>query len=368
MNDLPRPRPPYLHRTVTRHGAVAWYVWRGKGHPKIRVRGDYSSAEFMASYQAAVNGEAAPKKPGAKNGTLEWLIRQYQQSMAWNPGLSATTRKKRDAIFRRVIEKGGEAPASAITQQHIAQTRDKMRATPFQAIQFLKAMRGLFAWAVEAQHVQTNPTTEIKTKTPKTDGHHVWTDDEVCQFEARWPIGTRERLALAVLLYTGLRLSDAIRLGRQHVKNGVATLRADKNNKSLSLPILPDLARIIEASQTGDLAFFARKDGAKMSESGAGKFFRVACDAAGVPGSAHGLRKAGATRAAENGATEKQMEALFCWRSGSKMAGLYTRTADRARLSQEAAHLLARNENGTSIFSPDQPVGKPDRKTKQKQS
>jgi integrase len=70
---------------------------------------------------------------------------------------------------------------------------------------------------------------------------------------------------------------------------------------------------------------------------------------AAVPGSAHGLRKAGATRAAENGATEAQLEALFGWRGGG-MASLYTRQANRAKLSRDAAIMLL-PEREANIYS-----------------
>jgi NADPH:quinone reductase-like Zn-dependent oxidoreductase len=66
----------------------------------------------------------------------------------------------------------------------------------------------------------------------------------------------------------------------------------------------------------------------------------------------HGLRKAGATRAAENGATERELNAIFGW-TGNKMASLYTQTADRALLAKAAMKKLARNETGLSNRAPE---------------
>jgi hypothetical protein len=88
-----------------------------------------------------------------------------------------------------------------------------------------------------------------------------------------------------------------------------------------------------------------------MKKEAFGNWFREACRAAGVTGSAHGLRKAGATRAANKGASERQLEAIFGWRGG-KMAAHYTRKADRARLAREAMPLLGGNPSRTSISSP----------------
>jgi integrase len=177
-----------------------------------------------------------------------------------------------------------------------------------------------------------------------TEGFHTWAEDEVERFEARWPIGTRERLAFAILLYTGLRRGDAAALGRQHVRDGVITLRTEKTDAVVQIPILPALAEVMAVSKTGTLAFIATQSGVPMTKKGFGNWFKDACRAAGVPGTAHGLRKAGATRAANNGATEAELEAIFGWRGGH-MASLSTRAANRARLAKSAMGKLERGGN-----------------------
>jgi integrase len=93
-----------------------------------------------------------------------------------------------------------------------------------------------------------------------------------------------------------------------------------------------------------------------------GNAFSGACRKAGINKSAHGLRKIGATRAANNGATVAQLNAIFAW-TGSKMASLYTQNADRKRLAREAISKLA-NETGTSIHAPRQKVRVSARKRK----
>jgi integrase len=122
----------------------------------------------------------------------------------------------------------------------------------------------------------------------------------------------------------------------------------EKTNKEIVLPILPILAASIAATQTGDLAYLVTELGQPWTKESFGNWSRVACTAAKCPGTAHGLRKAGATRAAENGATEKQLMALFGWTSG-RMATHYTKKASQKRLAKEAAHLLldAQTQNKT---------------------
>ncbi|WP_281407152.1 tyrosine-type recombinase/integrase [Methylobacterium sp. WL9] len=172
-------------------------------------------------------------------------------------------------------------------------------------------------------------------------GFHAWTEDEVACFEARWKVGTRERLALDLMLYTGLRRGDVVRLGRPHVRNGEFTIRTEKTGITVTAPILPVLAKSIAATETGDLTFLATARGTPFAKESFGNWFRKVCTTAGVPGSGHGLRKAGARRAAEDGATESQLNALFGWADGSRESAVYTRTANRAKLARQARKIPA---------------------------
>ena len=347
MDGMPRPRPLYLSHELTRHGRTVWYVRRnGK---RIRLRAEFGTPEFDTEYQAAIAGE--PLKAKAPNaGTLNWLIARYRETAAWQQ-LSLATRRQREYIFEQTISTAGNKPASAITAAAIKAGRDRRSKTPVQARHFLDTMRGLFRWAVEAQMVKVDPTFGIKNPKPsRTGGYRPWTEEDVAAYEKRWPVGTRQRVWLDVLLYTGLRRGDAVRLGRQHVRDGVATLKTEKTDTEVTLPILPVLAETLAAGPCGDLAFIAGSRRQPMAKKTFSNEFQIACRAAGVPGSAHGVRKIAATRAGNAGATVAQLEAIFGW-SGGRMAALYTRAADRRRLAMEAMTKLA-NEKRKSIVAP----------------
>jgi integrase len=132
----------------------------------------------------------------------------------------------------------------------------------------------------------------------------------------------------------------------------------------VTLPILPVLATTLAAGPCGNLAFICGERGEPLTKESFGNLFRAACKAAGVLGSAHGVRKIAATRAANAGATVAQLEAIFGW-SGGRMASLYTRSADRRRLALEAMHKLgAENDARTFIPSPSHQVRAPGRKPK----
>lgn len=337
--DMPRPRYPHLHTEITRHGRRVWYFRRGKG-VRIRIDHEFGSDEFKAAYEAALAGNDAPKKQGGGAGTLRWLWDRYRDSQAW-AGKSSATRRQRENIMRHVLESAGDKPISTITRKAIVAGRDRRKDTPAMARHFVETMRGLFQWAVDAEHAAADPTQGVKTAKPRTEGHHTWTDEEADRYEARWPIGTRERLAFDILLYTGFRRGDAAAFGRQHVRNGVIHMTTEKGQGKVTvvLPLLPPLAESITATKTGDMVFIAKADGTAMTKESFGNWFAEACMAADVPGRAHGLRKAGATRAANRGASDAQLDAIFGW-SGRGMAALYTKKANRTRLASEAAQLL----------------------------
>ena len=341
---MPHPRPPHLHRQVSRHGKTIWYVRIGKG-ARVRIRSDFGTPEFDAEYQAALaNIPATSKNDRTTTGSLAWLIERYRETSPWT-GLSLATRRQRENILRPVIERSGRQPFSKITKAAIMAGRDRRAASPHQARHFLDTMRGLFRWATASGIVKVDPTAGVSDPArPKSDGFPPWSEDDVAAYYARWPIGTRERVWIDVIAYTGLRRGDAVRLGRQHIRNGTATIKTEKTGAFVTLPILPILSDTLEAGPCGDLTFIVGARGNPLAKESFGNLFKKACKAAGISDrSAHGLRKIAATRAADRGATEAQLEAIFGW-SGGRMASLYTRSANRRRLSVGAMHLLGNDE------------------------
>jgi len=340
MEAMPRPRPPYLSREVTRHGNAVWYVRRnGK---RVRIRAEFGTVDFEAEYQSAISCTPRGDPKGPSQGTLAWLIERYRDSATWTR-LSAATKRQRENIFLHVMQSAGMQHFAKITSTTIIAGRERRAATPAQARNFLDAMRGLFRWAADARLVKADPTVGVKNPPRKKGGgFRPWSEDDVTAYEKRWPIGTRQRVWLDVLLYTGLRRGDAVRLGRQHIRDEIVVIKTEKTDTEVTLPILPVLAATLNTGPCGDLAFIAGENGRPLKKESFGNLFRQACRAAGVLGSAHGVRKIAATRAANAGATVAQLEAIFGWQGGT-MAALYTRMADRRRLAKEAMHML-RNE------------------------
>jgi integrase len=352
---MPRARPPHLHREITRHGKAVWYVRVGHG-PRVRLKAKYCTPRFFAEYQAALAGLPEKRKAKTKAQSLAWLIARYRETTAWST-LSAATRRQRDNIFKGVITTAGDEPFAHVTKATIMLGKERRANTPHQARNFLDAMRGLFRWAHAAELIKDDPTVEVKNPERKKGvGFIPWTEDHVLAYQKRWPLGTRQKVWLDVLLYTGLRRGDAVRLGRQHVRAGF--IKTEKTGLEVAVVILPILKATLDAGPCGDLAFIVGENGHPLTKESFGNEFKMACKAAGVPGSAHGVRKLSATRMANNGATEAELMAVFGW-TDPKMAAHYTRTANRKRLAERAM-----NRMETSLPSPYSPASLTQEKNK----
>jgi Site-specific recombinase XerD len=134
------------------------------------------------------------------------------------------------------------------------------------------------------------------------------------------------------------------------IRDGWLNFKPGKTSKTtgvkLDIPVLPPLAQSIEAyGEKEHLAFLMTEHGKPFTANGFGNYFKDCCRAAGLGHcTAHGLRKAGATFAAENGATTKQLMAMYGW-SSVKMAEHYTRQADQKRLAGTGMHLISVEQN-----------------------
>jgi integrase len=352
---------PYLMADTDRHGNERLFVRRfGR---KIRIRAKPGTTAFAKLYNAALDAleSSAPLRQaprgGAPAGTLGWLAATYFAAVEFTglPTVSQSTRRGiieaclREPIKPASPDKLALCPLPLLSAVHIRMLRDRRADKPGAANNRLKYIGSMLSWAVERDLIRSNPARDVKPLRYATDGFHAWTPDEVRQFETHHKVGTKARLALALMLYLGVRRGDVVTLGRQHVRDGVIRFVPLKTRRkkmhAIEIPILLELAKIIEASPTGDLTFLMTEWGKPFTANGFGGWFRDRCNEAGLPQcSAHGLRKAGASIMAERGATDRQLMAMFGWES-SRQATTYTASADRKRLAAEAARLMASDQN-----------------------
>lgn len=333
---MPRNLPKYVTRIRRDNGTVNFYFRRGHG-PYVRLPAP-TAADFESAYAAALAGVAAPPPPTSAAHTLAWLVEAYKRSAHWAQ-LKPSTRQMRDNILKRVVAENGQVPYAAISKKHINEGIDRRK--PHAGNTFRKVMNQLFSWAVSVEKLKVNPVDHATRRKIKSKGFHTWTPEEVQQFYAAWPLGSRERLAMDLALFTGLRRSDLFRLGRQHVRDGVIAIATEKTGTVAHIPIFANLRASIDATPVGDLVFLVSSQGKPFKSAASfGNWFGKACRAAGVPGRAHGLRKAGATIAAEAGASAHELMAMFTW-SRLAEAELYTEAANRKRMAAATAERIA---------------------------
>lgn len=333
------------------------YVYfRKKGQKDIRMRGTPYSEEWLALYEQLKSGELPPEKEKLqppKDGTLAWLCQRYFESTEFG-ALDVRTQRVRRQILQTCLDepvrldkpdgsKFGAMPLARVTAKNVAILRDRKKDLPEAANGRVKAIRAVFTWAGRPEEglVQTNPARDVQYRaSANPEGHHSWIIEEVEKFEARHPIGTKARLAMALLLYTGQRRSDIVLFGKQNERNGWLRFTQQKNKRnkpvSLEIPIRPELRAILDASPTGDMVYLVTEFGKPFSPNGFGNWFRDRCEEAGVPGRAHGLRKACATRLADNGASAHEIMAITGHKT-MKEVERYTRAANQKRLAESAS-------------------------------
>lgn len=327
----------HLESWKDRHGNHRLYFRnRNQMGRRIPLRGPIGSPEFWEDYQSAAKEKPNPSqsnKPAIKKDTFRQLVVEYYKSARYKQ-LADSTKNSRRGILDRFCEKHGDKRYSKLQPKHLIKIRNSMSDRPEAANGLIKALRQVYEAAIEIALVDTNPAASVKLlKSNNSEGFHAWSIAEVEQYEATHPIGTKARLALALFLYTGQRRSDVVRIGRQHVRDGWINIRQDKTKALVDIPILDELQKIIDASPTGDLTFIVTTFNKPFTSNGFGNRMRKWCDEAGLPQcSAHGLRKAMATRLADLGCSTHEIMSIGGWET-LKEVERYTKQANRKRLA-----------------------------------
>lgn len=329
----------FAHVTMMRdrHGK-ARYRFRRTGYKTVYLPGLPGSEEFAKAYEAAAAGLSSKIQPGASRvatGTINALAVSIYASAEWAM-LGAQTQVTYRGIIERLRRDYGSLVVAGLNKGHVLKMRDKKKDTPTAANNLVKVLRWMMGFAVDRELRTDNPCVGVKPLKVESDGFHTWTEAEVQQFENRWPVGTRERLALDLFLYTVQRSGDVRRLGRQHRKAGRLEFTQEKTGIDLSLPIVPALEASLATVPANQMQFLVTQFGTGYTAKGFGNWFSGACRAAGLPQcSAHGLRKTGATRLADRGLSES---VIMSWtgHQTTKEILRYTRARDQKRLSDSA--------------------------------
>ena len=340
--------PKYVQGFIDRHGKPRFY-FRRRGSESAPLPGLPWSPQFMAAYEAALAGQ--PPQIGSsrvKPGTFRALAVSYFGSVAFRTMKPSTQSVYRNAI-ERLCGEHGDKGVLTLQREHVVKLMAAKAEKPESANLLRKVLRAMMHHAVEIGLRTDDPTRDVRAIRVKSDGFHSWTEGEITQFEEHHPVGLRPRLALALLLYTGQRRSDVVRMGRQHIdKNAAIHVRQVKTGAELTIPVHAALGAIIAETPGDHLTFLTTQFGKPFSAAGFGNWFRAQCDLAGLPEcTAHGLRKAAARRLAEAGCTEHEIAAITGHASLREITR-YTKAADQVRLAVSAMDKVR-----TSTVKPD---------------
>jgi integrase len=298
----------YIYEDVDRHGNVRIYFWRGKGHKKVRVHDRVGSPSFHTRYPELMQGDGqAPPDAGRtpKANTLGWLCVQYFGSKNFK-----SLNRRTQYVRRRIIE-------SMLVEPIAPGARDTFANFPLQRLMpttleilrdrkegaeagngRVKALRAVFDWGKRRQLVRSNIARDVEYNRHSGKGWHSWEPSELEKFEVRHSIGTKARLALDLLQYTGASGSDVVALGRGNTRDGRIQYRRAKTNVLVDLPTAEALRETIDTSPViGTATLLVTQFGKPFSAAGFGNWFRDRCNEAGLP-PAHGVRKAAPARAA----------------------------------------------------------------------
>lgn len=354
-------RLPYIKAYADRQGKMRYY-YRRPGAPTVALPGKPGSREFRTAYDAAE--AAAPREIGAertKPGSFSALIVLYYRSGGYKD-LADITRKTYRNDIERFRAKHGEMSVSALERKHVTAMLDAV-AVQGKSTKSLRRILGvLLTFAHERGWRKDNPMVGMRRPRKASEGFRAWTEADIARYLEHWPQGSRERLALALLLYTAQRRSDVVTMGRQHRRGDQIHVAQQKSGgrTKLWIPLHVALAAELDRAPANQLTYLQTQYGEPFSAAGFGNWFGEKARKAGCPEgcTAHGLRKAGARRLAEAGCTPHQIMAVTGHKNLSEVT-LYTASADQERLAREA---MLKAEKGTELSTRRRPVRQSGRK------
>lgn len=349
-------KPPFVHVYRDRHGKMRIYLNK-PGQPKAPLPGPLNSPAFFEAYAKAIAGVKlpAPAPSCAAKNSMAGLIELYLKSPAYR-GLAESSRNTYRRQLDKFREDHGTKPVEGFGRKHVMHILGKMVDRPEAANTLLKRLKVLMSFAVDMDMIPHNPLAGLKGFKSDSEGFHTWTEDEIAAFEARHPIGSKARLAMTLMLCTGQRRSDAVRMGWQHVKDGMITVRQQKTKATLEIPIHPDLQAVLDQTPKKNLTFLLTEYGRPFSANGFGNWMRDRCDEAELGAcSSHGLRKACARRLAEAGCSNQEIKAITGHETEAEVTR-YTKAADQKKLAQHAMGKLIVIDPETQSATPPEKV------------
>ena len=342
------------------------YRFRRKDFPGVElpVNGDPASPEFQAAYFAALHGdrqEHALAMVAARggSGTVKDAIERYLNSTTFRTSAESTQAQRRPILKRFLRDGVGNLPLTKMDRKYIERWLETASTLGARRT-WLLALKPFTEWAAGkgVELIASDPAVDIKAEVRESAGHPSWTDEEIARFRAYYPLGTKARLALALLFNLASRRGDGISLGPQHVRAGWLVYTQEKNRgrkpMKVEVPLPAELVAAIEACPrpADSLTFLTNEWGRPFSKKSFNTWFRARCDEASLPQHCvpHGLRKAGCRVMAESDCTAHEIMAVS-GHTTLKEVERYTKAANRKVLAARAQQKVATAQTETEVAS-----------------
>lgn len=324
----------YVDEYIDRTGKLRRYFRKG-GKRIGPLTGEPGSAEFMTAYAAYLAEKPAAAKTTLHADSLGKLIIDFYGSRFFTDRKPSTRQLYKYAL-EPIAKEHGHRSASAMTAEHAEKIINKIGATrPGMGNLTRAVMRRVMQFAVKTKIRKDNPMLGIEPF--KVGEHHTWTEAELKQFEAKWHLGTRQRLAYALLLYTGQRVGDVTKMSRADLADGLIHVVQQKTGAELWVPIHPELDKAMKAYSARGLTLIGDQNGKPLQRAALSALMRTSIREAGLPPRcvAHGLRKAAMRRLAEADSTANQIASISGHKT-LKEVERYTKAADQKKMARQA--------------------------------
>jgi integrase len=316
-------------------------------HPTAK---DYRQAYEEAKAKAS---GALPLSPRALPGSVSDLLPRFYDSIGFKRGGDGWKRTRRAVMEAFRDEFGNDRVADFRPKDiDLILSRKIEKAGGKGGTHAAKRLREqldlFFRFAVKQEWIDRNPVERAEDVEHRVTGFYAWSEDDIATFRDRWALGTKPRLALELMLWTGARRGDARLLPPP--KGGRIKGRAGKTGKDFDLPVAPPLQVAIDAMPAvGLTTLLVTEYGKPFTAAGFGQWFKDKCIAAGLPQcTAHGLRKALTRRAAERGVSQQGLKALGQW-SGDREVAIYAAAANQRGLAEGALDAVFQWEREANI-------------------
>lgn len=291
---------------------------------------------FAVRYQELLRG---PKPLERDERSIAHLIYLYRISQDYR-SLAPATRATRDMYLRLIEDEHGEKAFAALTPGKVEQLRDEMGDTPGKANNFVATLSLLYGRAIKLKLVGINPCTGLKRL--RIGEHQPWPAAVIQQ--AMDVASPMTRLAIALHLYTGQRISDVCRMEWAHVKDGTIRVVQQKTGKEVWIPIHGTLKAELARVPRHVRWILYNEMGNQMTRGRLQERLLVVWRRLGVRYRWHGLRKNLVNNLLEAGCSTSQVSAI----TGQSLALVehYAKGRDTKALAVSA---MAKWESGRNV-------------------